>query len=222
MAFDILCDFDGTITTRDVTDFLLERFAAPGWRDWEARWEGGEIGSRECMARQIELLRCSLAELETSLADVGIDPGFPTFLGLARSLGARLAVVSDGIDYAIRSILSNVGAGDVPVLANRLVREGERRFRLEHPHARTDCASVAGTCKCAAAARQRTGTPVIMIGDGRSDFCASSAVDLVFAKGALADHCEREKRPYLRFETFADLAAMLPGALIHLRGREAA
>ena len=29
----VFCDFDGTITTRDATDFVLERLAAPnGWR----------------------------------------------------------------------------------------------------------------------------------------------------------------------------------------------
>src|SRR4051812_17596784 len=45
----VLCDFDGTISLRDVTDSLLERFGRPGWRELEQAWERGEIGSRECM-----------------------------------------------------------------------------------------------------------------------------------------------------------------------------
>jgi hypothetical protein len=52
----ILCDFDGTISVEDITDALLVRFAKPGWEDIEQAWKRGEIGSRECMARQIALL----------------------------------------------------------------------------------------------------------------------------------------------------------------------
>jgi two-component system, NtrC family, response regulator AtoC len=36
MGYRIVCDFDGTIATSDVTDVLLEVFAAPGWYDIEA------------------------------------------------------------------------------------------------------------------------------------------------------------------------------------------
>lgn len=222
MAFELLCDFDGTISTRDVTDFLLERFAEPGWRDWEARWERGEIGSRECMARQVELLRCSVDELGEALDEVGVDSGFSAFLALARRMGGRVTVVSDGIDHAISTILGRIGAGDVPIRANHLVVEGERRYALRHPNAEARCRSRSGTCKCAVAAAGSTHSPRILIGDGRSDFCASEAVDLVLAKGALADHCERGQQPFLRFETFSDLQVMLPGALALVRGKRRA
>jgi len=34
LRFDtIICDFDGTITLKDTTDLLLNRFADPGWLD---------------------------------------------------------------------------------------------------------------------------------------------------------------------------------------------
>ena len=31
--WDIICDFDGTISLIDVTDSLLEKFATPEWED---------------------------------------------------------------------------------------------------------------------------------------------------------------------------------------------
>ncbi|MBV8961932.1 MAG: phosphoserine phosphatase, partial [Hyphomicrobiales bacterium] len=75
MLGQILLDFDGTIAIEDTTDCLLERFAPPSWRDVEDAWEAGLIGSRECLARQIELVRASEEDLERFIADVHIDPG---------------------------------------------------------------------------------------------------------------------------------------------------
>ena len=58
----VLVDFDGTIAPIDTTDLLLERFAAPAWHDIEDDWKAGRIGSRECLVRQIDLVRATPAE----------------------------------------------------------------------------------------------------------------------------------------------------------------
>ena len=55
----VFVDFDGTIVPCDATDFLFERFALPEWRDVERDWQAGKIGSRECMTRQVDLLRAT-------------------------------------------------------------------------------------------------------------------------------------------------------------------
>lgn len=55
----VFVDFDGTISLEDTTDVILERFADPEWRTVEAEWLAGRIGSRECLARQIDLVRAS-------------------------------------------------------------------------------------------------------------------------------------------------------------------
>ena len=56
-AMRIFCDFDGTISQIDVVDFLLNRLAGPSWNEIEAEWLRGEIGSKECLARQIPLIQ---------------------------------------------------------------------------------------------------------------------------------------------------------------------
>src|SRR5207248_206551 len=48
---------DGTVARPDTVDELLEALAEPAWRAIEKQWQRGEIDSRECMARQIPLLR---------------------------------------------------------------------------------------------------------------------------------------------------------------------
>src|SRR4029453_3347163 len=45
VKFHVFVDFDGTIASLDTTDFLLERYAAPQWRQIEDDWKAGLIGS---------------------------------------------------------------------------------------------------------------------------------------------------------------------------------
>ncbi|WP_181160980.1 MtnX-like HAD-IB family phosphatase [Labrys okinawensis] len=216
MAYRIYCDFDGTIATRDVTDMLLEAFAAPGWLDIEAQWQAGLIGSADCMAREVALLHCSRPALDRLLDAVDIDPGFVGFVAFCRGHDIEPTIVSDGLDYAIRRILSRVGLGDLPVIANRLMFLAGDRHAMLSPHASPACHSRAGTCKCEAV-RSTGGTETdstILIGDGRSDYCAAGVVDLVLAKAGLRDHCRTNGIVHLPYRDFAEvtrlLAAWLP------------
>ena len=128
---------------------------------------------------------------------MGMDADFAAFVAAAREAAVPLVIVSDGLDYAIASILERHGLGGLTVLANRLVQTGERSWRLAFPHAQPDCRSASGNCKCAcardlgAAGRPAGGARnrVLLIGDGASDFCVAGEVDLVFAKADLLAHC---------------------------------
>ena len=216
-GWNILCDFDGTVTPDDVVDGLLERFGQPGWQGLEQQWRANLIGSRECMQRQVALLDVSLEELDHYLDAVQIDPDFQHFVAAARSLGYALSIISDGIDYAIRRILNRHDLSGLPVAANHLMPGAtSRRWQLTSPFEAPDCLS--GTCKCAriANARSHSGRRVLLIGDGRSDFCASGAADLIFAKPGLIEHCRRSGAAYLPVEGFRTALGLLPrlGSLV--------
>ncbi|MBF0154033.1 MAG: MtnX-like HAD-IB family phosphatase [Magnetococcales bacterium] len=218
MPFRIICDFDGTIARKDVTDSLLEAFALPEWRLWETEWQAGRLGSRACMERQIGLLRASLEDLDDHLDRIDIDPGFARFVDHAQRLGCDLLVVSDGIDYAIQRILHRHGLGFLPVIANHLERVGQDRYRLSFPHAHTLCSAAAGTCKCHVARNHASsGRRHLLVGDGASDFCAAAQVDLVFAKDKLLRHCLERGLPHVPFVRFTR-ATWLLGALAQKKG----
>ena len=206
----IQCDFDGTISVDDVTDAMLERFALPGWREIEAEWEAGRIGSGECMKRQVALLDMSRVELDDFLAGVAIDPHFLAFEKAARGLGIALQVVSDGIDSAIHRVLALYGLEGLPVRANHLVQLDERRWRLTSPNAAGACVSACGTCKCELlAAHTATSHKVLFVGDGRSDFCVAGKAHFVLAKSRLIDHCVQEGIAHAAFVNFEDALALM-------------
>ncbi|MBX9588311.1 MAG: MtnX-like HAD-IB family phosphatase [Hyphomonadaceae bacterium] len=204
-------DFDGTIAPVDTTDLLLERFAASAWRDIEEEWKAGRIGSRECMVRQIDLVRATPAELDALIRTVDIDQGFRSFVSLFRHLGHALVVVSDGLDRTIRTVLDRNDI-DVPYFANHLRWRGDDRWRLTFPHARSDCASLSGNCKCSFA-EGRPSELNILIGDGRSDFCLAGRADLVLAKASLLKHCRNASLPHIAFENFDEATKLLAGWL---------
>lgn len=207
----LLVDFDGTIASVDTTDFLLERFAAPAWRDIEEDWKAGRIGSRECMVRQIDLVRASQAEMDEFVSGIEIDGEFPTFAALCARLGHTIAVVSDGLDRTVEAVLRHHDL-DLPHYANHLEWRGDDRWRLTFPHARSDCQALSGNCKCnfvAGAPRELS----IVVGDGRSDFCVAGRADLVLAKGALLVHCIEADLPHFAFADFGEATEILAGWL---------
>jgi len=207
MKCHVFVDFDGTIATEDTTDLLLERFADPRWRDIEEEWTAGRIGSRECMVRQIALVRATPADLDRFLSGIEIDPAFPRFVRVCRQLGFPLTVLSDGLDYSVRAVLGRAGL-ELDTRANRLTWLGSDRWSLSFPHARGDCIALAGNCKCQFADAEAIEAR-ILVGDGRSDFCFAGRADLVLAKGALLDHCARSGHPHIAFADFREASELL-------------
>lgn len=214
IRWNILCDFDGTIAIEDVTDSLLDRFAHPDWQVLEREWRAGRIGSAECMAGQVALLDASREEIDEHLRTMRIDPAFPAFVEAALAAGSTLRVVSDGIDYAIREILSRHHLDGLPLLANRLMQDGPRKWRLETPFSDPNCRIGSGHCKCASAVREHNRHHhVLLIGDGASDYCAAGEADYVFAKHRLIEHCRHAGIPHASIVGFADAIELLPALI---------
>ena len=213
LPWDIICDFDGTISVIDVTDTLLEEFADPHWHDIEQAWKDGQIGSRECLHRQIPLLKMSLNELNFYLDGIEIDSDFPAFATEVQAQGHKITVVSDGLDYVIRRILERYGLTSITIKANKLVQQSSRSWKITFPNASINCQVFSGNCKCSAVGQHQhesfKGYRSLLIGDGTSDFCAAHKVDFVLAKDALVNHCVEQRIPHYPIESFADARSFL-------------
>jgi 2,3-diketo-5-methylthio-1-phosphopentane phosphatase len=209
----VFVDFDGTIVPRDATDFLFERFADPSWQDIERQWQDGLIGSRECMARQVALLRATPRKLERAVESLAIDRGFAPFVAQCRRSDIAITIISDGFDWVIGRVLSRAGL-TLPYHANRLEAVAADRWRVTFPSARSDCRTLAGNCKCSFTDAYSTYVKVV-IGDGRSDHCVAGRADLVFAKAKLLELCQTGGVTHFAFEDFFDVSDRF-GAWLHL------
>jgi 2,3-diketo-5-methylthio-1-phosphopentane phosphatase len=212
MLGTVYVDFDGTIAPTDPTDTVFDRFCDPSWRTLEREWQQGLRTARDCMARQVDLLRAAPEALDELPRTFRIDPQFPRFVDLCRRWQLHVVVLSDGMDRVVRHVLRGAGI-DLPFFANRLLWLGGQRWMLGFPYARGDCAASLGNCKCGHRQPARRTSIEIMVGDGRSDFCIARRSQFVLAKGQLAAHCQARVVPFRPIADFSDAIPALSGWL---------
>ncbi len=210
-----LVDYDGTIARLDVTDHLLERFAAdPTWRARDDEYVEGLVGSRELLAWDLTILGADEATLDAEAAAQPHDETFRDFVAAVRAHGAEIEVVSDGLGFYLQPALERLGTGDVPIATNLAHFPGGSGGRavMDFPYGHPSC-FVCGTCKRDRVLRHRaTGRAVVFIGDGISDRFGAAHADVVFAKASLARMCETEGWSYEPWDRFAEITAWVEAA----------
>lgn len=204
IVWHVICDFDGTISLKDTTDTLLNQFAHPDWEKIELQWEQGLIGSKQCMQQQIALLDMTEQQLLHCLDQIKIDPNFVKLVDLLEKQQVKISVVSDGLDLVIQHILKQNQLDHLAIVANHLEQKNATNWELSFPYSDIACNSQSGTCKCKVA-QQYNREKIILIGDGRSDFCLAEQADYVFAKKSLIDHCVSKNINHHPFEDFAQI-----------------
>ena len=208
-------DFDGTITTTDVVDSVLEKFADKKWKDVEAQWQAGKIGSRECLSRQIELIKAEPAQIAELVSGVKIDPYFIPFVQKAEELGVLVTIVSDGFDLFIEKILKkNLGPSSgylkaLPIFSNRLIAQPDGGFTAGFPAGKV-CEHGCANCK-EAVVRKLTSPDdqVLFVGDGLSDRYAAKIAHVTFAKAKLLDICKKDNIDCIHYENFKKITEWL-------------
>ena len=200
-------DFDGTLSVGDTVDAMLERFADNRWEELETDWLDGKITAIECMKQQLDLVEVDQVTLENFFRGIQLDASFLPFYKHVSQF-SKVAIVSDGLDHAIKVAMKNAAFPELPIYANKLhfVPDG---IDISWPHLNASCNAGNGVCKCAVAQNLSTdvGGPVVLVGDGKSDACLAKSADVVFAKGSLIKYCEKEGIAHHKFQTFADVLA---------------
>ena len=210
----VICDFDGTITTRDIGEALCSRFAPGVVARVDALWHSGELTFGQAHRAVFREVLAPLEDLVAHALEVGVvREGFDELVDACRAVGAELVVASAGLDLYILPILRRDLGRHVPHLELRVNRgrvtgDGvEIEFSHEDP-ACTKCGSCKGSRARAARACGRT---VVAVGDSFSDRCLVDEADHVFARDWLADHCRRTGVPHEPFEDFHVVAAFVRG-----------
>lgn len=206
-----LCDFDGTISTKDTVNRLIrEHLENPEWRFQVKRYLRGEIGSREVYERVAPMMRMSQRDLDTFVGNHALlDPHFASFLEWAKSLGADVKIVSDGFDITIKTLFRNHQITGVSIFANSLILHENGMVTIRSPHSNAACGRC-GTCKLAILRQFREHyEKIVLIGDGESDRHVAVEADLVVALKELFVYCAREGIPAIRADSFKEIPWLL-------------
>jgi len=204
----VLCDFDGTIVTPDVTNLLWDRYGIKNWRrKFLPPYRAGEKTTLELMDmgwREIALSEEDL--LDYARRHVKIRDGFDALTNLCAERRWPLHVVSCGLDWYIRAFLPH----GVPFRSYAATLEGGWRVTLPG-----DCDLPEGADFKIHALRALEagypGEPTVFIGDGHNDLPVAREVDAVFAvRGStLARLCTAEGIGCQEFESFTEVVVCL-------------
>jgi 2-hydroxy-3-keto-5-methylthiopentenyl-1-phosphate phosphatase len=194
----LVLDWDGTCTVRDSLVAAIHALGDPSVYEGSFQQRFGSYG--EALAAEVGTLKVTPEEAAAwALANVELRPGLHELVELYRPV-----IVSSGLPQLIRPVLEREGLGDLELRSNGAEPspDGWRvTFRDE------------GVCPvCGDKCKRRSlpeGRPLVFVGDGWSDRCASLAADRVFARTGLASYLDEEGVPYEPYETFFDVAAAL-------------
>jgi len=210
----IFCDFDGTITEKDMIVAVCEKFCPPEWKtiatEIMERRKSVKVGVSELFA----LIPSSKKEQIIAFAKekVRYRKGFPEFLDYCKHHHLPFVVCSGGIDFFLKPLLEPFRSKIDRIVCLPSDCSGPT-IRLDHPYACESC----GTCKVKvmkeydngwgqAPHTPRSQTPLkVLIGDGITDVHGASEADIVFARNGLKGYLDQDAIAYTAFENFHDI-----------------
>lgn len=206
----VICDFDGTVSTVDIGNKVMNRFTANRWDDIDRRYVSGAVGSKAAYMTGAPVFTGDREEVLAYCLETGkIDPWFADFYRFCQIKIIDLIIASDGFDFYIDAFLSKYGLSDIVFFSNHAVFGKGGKLSMSFPYASEECGKC-GTCKNAVLERRRKAYDrIIYVGDGSSDVCPSQKADLVFAKRVLYEKCVENQTPCVRYESFRDVQKYL-------------
>lgn len=217
----VFCDFDGTITEKDIGDELFKELGV--FEPYHTQLIEGELDISEYWKILCKSLG-KTAEYDYIYHFVdkyNVDSNFRMFAEFLREEEIPIKVVSDGFDVYIDSVLNRLELDWIPVHSNKMVFIAGKEPVPYFPLASESCDCKVASCKRNAVLNSCDHeTIIIYIGDGISDFCAAEHSDIIFAKKKLAAHCNKHRIPHYPFANFFDVYRIMKDIILQGKAKQ--
>jgi 2-hydroxy-3-keto-5-methylthiopentenyl-1-phosphate phosphatase len=204
----VICDFDGTISRKDVNYSIFRYFGGDRAQAVEDKYWNSEIGLRESLKTQYEIIGIDEKAFEKYVMDnMEMDESFFDFCDFARNSGIEVIIISGGFINYIRMLFNKHGRPmDIQILSNELkLKDG---ILVPAYGSVPECIKhygPCGICKLQHILMYKREHKVIYVGDGHTDRCAAESADLVFAKDNLEKFCRENSIKYVHYNSFRDV-----------------
>ncbi len=202
------CDFDGTITERDVSFLLLDTFADGDWRQLFRDYQEGRISVGRFNTEAFAMVKADRQSLlETVMGTVKIRPGFQELVACCRKKSFRFVIVSNGLDFYIEEILRDIGMADIEAFAAKTCFYPDG---LKVQYIGPDGNYLDKDFKLAYVnSFLKEDYRVVYAGNGASDFSPAKQCYHVFATGDLLDCCKQSNFSCTPFVDFNEVVRVL-------------
>ena len=204
----VQCDFDGTVTEKDASFFLLDTFAKGDWRRLLRDYKEHRISVGEFNTRAFAMVKADKPTLLGALkGEVKVRVGFHELVNYCLKKGVRLVIVSNGLDFYIKAVLKDLGLENIEVHAAQASfhPEGMKVQYVGPASKRLDDSFKEAYIK----SFLKLGYRVIYMGNGDSDIAPAKYAHHVFATGDLLAYCRENNLIYKPFENFSDVVSEL-------------
>jgi 2-hydroxy-3-keto-5-methylthiopentenyl-1-phosphate phosphatase len=204
----VQCDFDGTVTEKDTSFFLLDAFAQGDWRRLLREYKEHKISVGEFNTKAFAMVKADKPTLLDALkGEVKVRAGFQELVNYCLKKGFRLVIVSNGLDFYIKAVLKELALKNIEVhAAQASFHTEEMKVHYVGPDGkRLDD----GFKEAYAQSFLKLGYTVIYVGNGDSDIAPAKYAHYVFARGELLAYCRENNLKYKPFETFIDVVREL-------------
>ncbi len=200
----IQCDFDGTLTPDDVSFLILDAFGSPEWRQVLQDYKEGKLTVAGFSRRAFATVKVSEATLLRFIREKArVRPRFNELRDYCHDKGLKLVVVSNGLDFYVRSVLENSGASDIESFAATTKFGGdgiESGYSGPHGEPLED-----GFKSAYLRSFREQGYRVIYVGNGFSDVAPAQEAYHVFAIDDLLTACRELKISHTPFRDLGDI-----------------
>ncbi|MDP6142195.1 MAG: MtnX-like HAD-IB family phosphatase [Dehalococcoidales bacterium] len=203
----IQCDFDGTITEDDVSFLMLDAFADGDWRQLLVEHKEGRMSVGRFNTRAFTMIKENKQTLDRFVAEKArLKPGFHELLAYCRQKGSRFVIVSNGLNFYIKTILATINVNNIEIYA--------AQARFDPAGIRTQYIGPDGTelqdgfKEAYIRYFLKSGYRIIYAGNGVSDISSARLAHHIFATSHLLAHCEETN---LNCTPFIDLHDIVNG-----------
>lgn len=204
----VQCDFDGTITEKDVSFLILDAYTGGGWKQIWDQYQGGKISVGAFNTRAFAMVKADEQALLSFIKSrVRIRAGFDELLACCERKGFKFIIVSNGLDFYIKAILRDIGIDNIDVFAaqTRFEANGiDIRYISPQGEQLED-----GFKDAYVGLFRGRGYRVAYIGNGASDLSPARQSQYIFATGDLLTRCENMKLDCTPFSDLNDVVKVL-------------
>jgi len=202
----VQCDFDGTITEKDVSFLLLDAFADGNWRQLLEDYRGGKITvgafNRGAFA-MVKADKQTLRDFIFANKEAEIRTGFNELLSYCSKKGFKFVIVSNGLDFYIEAVLKDVSIDNIEIYAAqtqftsdglkvKYIGPDGRQLKDDFKDAYTELFL-------------GRGYRVVYIGNGISDFFPAKQAHHIFATSDLLTYCKEKNLSCTPFDDLNDV-----------------